>query len=134
MHHYHLLLAAGALSQLRVPQHAADIAGFDQLGSLVCPLERKLWLSDVVQHPLPASRPEIGIDAPVIADHEIRTVRLGQLAFLVFGISTLLFFLLRLTGDPSLILVGDLATEESIERVREFYGLEFLWSDAKRID
>lgn len=50
--------------------------------------------------------------------------RLGQLAFLVFSISTLLFFLLRMTGDPSLILVGDLASEESIERVREFYGLD----------
>jgi peptide/nickel transport system permease protein len=50
--------------------------------------------------------------------------RLGQLAILVFSISTLLFFLLRLTGDPALVLVGDLASEESIQRVRDFYGLD----------
>lgn len=62
--------------------------------------------------------------------------RLGQLVILLLGITTLLFFLLRLTGDPSLVLVGDLASDEAIDRVREFYGLDrplivqyflFLW-------
>jgi peptide/nickel transport system permease protein len=50
--------------------------------------------------------------------------RFVQLLLLLLGISTLLFFLLRLTGDPALVLVGDLATEEDIERVRAFYGLD----------
>jgi len=50
--------------------------------------------------------------------------RLGQLIILLLGITALLFFLLRLTGDPALVLVGDLASDEAIERVREFYGLD----------
>ncbi len=50
--------------------------------------------------------------------------RLGQLIALVIGISTLLFFLLRTTGDPALVLIGDLADEEQIDRVRSFYGLD----------
>lgn len=50
--------------------------------------------------------------------------RLVQLIVLVFGISTLLFFLLRTTGDPALVLVGDLASQEQIEAVRSFYGLD----------
>ena len=50
--------------------------------------------------------------------------RFGQLVILVFSISTLLFFLLRFTGDPALVLLGDLATPEDIARVRAFYGLD----------
>lgn len=52
------------------------------------------------------------------------TSRSLQLIGLIWGITTLLFFLLRLTGDPALVLVGDLATPEDIARVREFYGLD----------
>ena len=51
-------------------------------------------------------------------------IRLIQVAVLVFGVTTLLFFLLRLTGDPAVILVGDLATQEQVDQVREFYGLD----------
>jgi peptide/nickel transport system permease protein len=50
--------------------------------------------------------------------------RFGQLIVLVVSISTLLFFLLRVTGDPALVLLGDLSTEEDLERVRSFYGLD----------
>ncbi|MDH3247678.1 MAG: ABC transporter permease [Acidimicrobiia bacterium] len=50
--------------------------------------------------------------------------RFGQLVVLVVSISTLLFFLLRVTGDPALVLLGDLSTEEDLERVRSFYGLD----------
>lgn len=50
--------------------------------------------------------------------------RFGQLAILVVSISTLLFFLLRVTGDPALVLLGDLSTEEDLARVRAFYGLD----------
>jgi peptide/nickel transport system permease protein len=50
--------------------------------------------------------------------------RVGQLAILVLSISTLLFFLLRVTGDPALVLHGDLSTPEDLARVRAFYGLD----------
>lgn len=50
--------------------------------------------------------------------------RLGQLAILVIGISTLLFFLLRVTGDPVNVLLGDLASQEDVDRLRAFYGLD----------
>ncbi len=50
--------------------------------------------------------------------------RFLQLIALIWGITTLLFFLLRLTGDPALILVGDLASPADIARVRQFYGLD----------
>lgn len=50
--------------------------------------------------------------------------RLGQLIILILSISTLLFFLLRLTGDPAIVLLGDLSTQEDLDRVREFYGLD----------
>jgi peptide/nickel transport system permease protein len=50
--------------------------------------------------------------------------RLVQLLILILSISTLLFFLLRITGDPALVLLGDLSTEEDLERLREFYGLD----------
>ena len=50
--------------------------------------------------------------------------RLGQLVLLVVSISTLLFFLLRVTGDPALVLLGELSTEEDLARVRSFYGLD----------
>lgn len=50
--------------------------------------------------------------------------RLLQLLGLILGITTLLFFLLRLTGDPANVLVGELASPEDIARVRSFYGLD----------
>lgn len=50
--------------------------------------------------------------------------RLGQLVILVVSISTLLFLLLRITGDPAIVLLGELSTEEDLARVRQFYGLD----------
>ncbi len=50
--------------------------------------------------------------------------RILQLVGLVLGITTLLFFLLRVTGDPASVLVGDLASAEDVARVRRFYGLD----------
>jgi len=43
---------------------------------------------------------------------------------LVVSISTLLFFMLRVTGDPALVLAGDLSTDEDLARIRSFYGLD----------
>lgn len=50
--------------------------------------------------------------------------RVGQLAGLLLAISTLLFFLLRLTGDPATVLAGENADPATVERVREQYGLD----------
>jgi len=47
-------------------------------------------------------------------------------AFVVFLLSvvTLLFFLLQLTGDPAEVMVGDNATPEQLEQVRQQYGFD----------
>lgn len=50
--------------------------------------------------------------------------RVGQLAGLLLAISTLLFFLLRLTGDPAAVLAGEDADPATVEQVREQYGLD----------
>lgn len=50
--------------------------------------------------------------------------RLGQLVALLVAVSTLLFGLLRLTGDPAVVLAGEGASQEQIAQVREFYGLD----------
>jgi peptide/nickel transport system permease protein len=80
-----------------------------------------------LQEPAPASE-EVGAGSPSDEYWRYAARQLGrrflQLLLLLVGISTLLFFLLRLTGDPALVLVGDLASEEEIERVRAFYGLD----------
>lgn len=51
-------------------------------------------------------------------------VRLAQLVALLLVISTVLFFLIRLSGDVARILAGENATPETIELVREQYGLD----------
>lgn len=50
--------------------------------------------------------------------------RAGQLLALLFVISTTLFFLLRLTGEPATILAGENASPEFLEHVRQAYGLD----------
>ncbi|WP_433499966.1 ABC transporter permease [Sphaerimonospora sp. CA-214678] len=50
--------------------------------------------------------------------------RVVQLLVLLFSISTLLFFLLRLSGDPALILAGENADAEFIAHVERQYGLD----------
>lgn len=49
--------------------------------------------------------------------------RLAQLVVLLFSISTLLFVVLHLAGDPALVIAGEGATPDQIDRVREHYGL-----------
>ncbi len=49
--------------------------------------------------------------------------RLLQLVLVLWIISTLLFFLIRLTGDPADFLAGANGTPESKERIRQAYGL-----------
>lgn len=51
--------------------------------------------------------------------------RLFQSFVTIFGAITVVFLILRLTpGDPAQIILGDYATPELIERVREQYGLD----------
>lgn len=50
--------------------------------------------------------------------------RLGELLILLFAITTLLFFLLRLSGDPAAVLAGEQATPEQVAEIRALYGLD----------
>lgn len=68
--------------------------------------------------------------------------RLGQAAIAIFGVTTLVFFIQRLTGDPTLLLVPETATKADIEAMRHTLGLDrpmivqyvsFLW-DLLRFD
>ena len=50
--------------------------------------------------------------------------QLTRLAVLLFMVTTLLFFMLRLAGDPALVLAGNDATPEQLEAIRAQYGLD----------
>lgn len=50
--------------------------------------------------------------------------QLTRLATLLFMVTTLLFFMLRLAGDPALVLAGNDATPEQLEAIRAQYGLD----------
>jgi len=50
--------------------------------------------------------------------------RLLHAAFVVWGVVTVVFFLVRLTGDPTLFLVDQTATQEEIAHMRAFLGLD----------
>lgn len=60
----------------------------------------------------------------VLAMVRTTAVRLLQVAVLLWAISTVLFFLLRMSGDPSRTLAGENATPEMIEQIRRQYGLD----------
>lgn len=47
-----------------------------------------------------------------------------QLVLVIVGLSTLVFFLLRLSGDPALVVAGPDATPEQIEAINEKYGFD----------
>ncbi len=51
-------------------------------------------------------------------------LQLRRLAFLLFFVTTLLFFLLRAAGDPALVLAGTDATPEQLALIRAQYGLD----------
>lgn len=50
--------------------------------------------------------------------------RLRDLAILLFGLTLVLFFMLRLAGDPAIVMAGPDATLEQIESLRVQYGLD----------
>lgn len=78
---------------------------------------------DSRQTAAPAAPPSGGVR---LLRHGARQLgrRLVQLVVLLVGVSTLLFALLRLTGDPAVALAGEGATAEQIAQVREFHGLD----------
>ena len=61
-----------------------------------------------------------------IAQQTVRTIlrRFAELIFLLLFVSTLLFFLLRLTGDPAAILAGETGDQEQLELIRKQYGFD----------
>ena len=50
--------------------------------------------------------------------------RLGHAVFVVWGVVTVVFFLVRLTGDPAAFLVDQTATQEEIAHARRLLGLD----------
>ena len=50
--------------------------------------------------------------------------RLGHAVFVVWGVVTVVFFLVRLTGDPVAFLVDQTATQEEIAYTRRLLGLD----------
>jgi peptide/nickel transport system permease protein len=50
--------------------------------------------------------------------------RVIELLILLFAITTLLFFLLRLSGDPAAVLAGEEATPQQVATIRDFYHLD----------
>jgi peptide/nickel transport system permease protein len=50
--------------------------------------------------------------------------KLLQLVIVLWVISSLLFFLVRLTGDPAQLLAGENANQDTINRIRAAYGLD----------
>ena len=51
-------------------------------------------------------------------------VRIRDLSILLLSVTTLLFFLLRVAGDPVLVLAGADATPEQIDALRAQYGFD----------
>ncbi|CAH1694986.1 Peptide/nickel transport system permease protein [Hyphomicrobiales bacterium] len=50
--------------------------------------------------------------------------RIGQVIGTVFGVVTLIFFLQRLTGDPTFLLVPETATQADIDALRHSLGFD----------
>jgi len=50
--------------------------------------------------------------------------RFGQVLITIFGVVTLIFFLQRLTGDPTFLLVPETATQADIEALRHTLGFD----------
>ena len=55
------------------------------------------------------------------------TARLGQALLASFGVLTLVFFIMRLSGDPTLLLVPEGATAEQVAQLRHLLGFDRPW-------
>lgn len=86
-------------------------------------------MTDVMEPEVTASTSTQQWSAPRGATWTRRTLstvvpRVAQLVVLLFAIATVLFILLRLTGDPAVILAGEDASPEVVESIRAQYGLD----------
>jgi peptide/nickel transport system permease protein len=52
----------------------------------------------------------------------LRRLSYSLIAF--WGVLTIVFFLLHITGDPAALLAGDLATPDILQQIRHAYGLD----------
>ncbi len=59
--------------------------------------------------------------APILAPLSRRLV---ELLVLLFCVTTLLFFLVRLAGDPAVIMAGEGASQQDVAAIRQFYGFD----------
>ena len=50
--------------------------------------------------------------------------RLAQLFVTMFIVSVVVFLILRLSGDPVLVVAPDFFSQEQIERMRKFWGFD----------
>ena len=46
--------------------------------------------------------------------------RLWQAVLVIFGVVTVVFFVLQLTGDPVRVMLGDTSSEEDIQNVASY--------------
>ena len=60
----------------------------------------------------------------MIAFGKAISLRTLELALMLVGLSTLLFFLLRATGDPAVAIAGADADEEALSTIRAAYGFD----------
>lgn len=72
--------------------------------------------------------PTAGINTPTGQDIWVALLpfmfQMRKLAWLLFTVTTLLFFLLRQAGDPALVLAGNDATPEQLAAIRAQFGLD----------
>lgn len=81
--------------------------------------------ADAATAELTAARPavdKIGAANPWLATGRALARRAGELLVLLFAISTLLFFLLRLSGDPAQVIAGEAATPAQVDSIRDRFG------------
>lgn len=72
----------------------------------------------------PDARPNVAIRAKAVAIGKIAGARIAQLVVLLFVLSTVLFFLLRLGGDPAAVLAPEGADDETLAAIRARYSLD----------
>jgi peptide/nickel transport system permease protein len=55
--------------------------------------------------------------------------RLGRLILVWFGVTLVTFLLLRLTGDPARVVLGELASEQAVKEYNRLHGLDRPWPE-----
>lgn len=55
--------------------------------------------------------------------------RLGRLVLAWLGVTLITFLLLRLTGDPARVVLGELATDEAVQEFNRLHGLDRPWPE-----